>query len=34
MIIPLLGQYADKTDADAIKSLIEPENDINMEDDN
>ena len=34
VVIPLLGQYADKTDTDAIRSLIEPENDINMEEDN
>lgn len=34
VVIPLLGQYADKTDTDAIRSLIEPENDTNLEEDN
>lgn len=34
IIIPLLDQYADKITTDAIKSLIEPENDTNLEEDN
>ena len=34
IIIPLLDQYADNLTTDAIKSLIEPENDTNLEEDN